>query len=296
MRDLAVQPTLPDQAGLTAGLGSALARAGKFPLAGRGIALVSMAVAIVLGATSMNDITVLAHHAPVLGPGPSDTTVRRTLELADPATLDKVARVRARVRAHVWSLIGATPAGFPWLAIAGKVLAGWLVVDLDGTLITARSDKEGAAPTFKSGYGFHPLGAWCANTAESLAMLLRPGNAGSNTFTDHLAVLTAALRQIPSRMRSKLLVRVDGAGASHELIGHLLSLSSRRRTMLFTCGWAITDADEQAIRLLPSGAWQAAVDQDGVVQQDKHVAEITHLLSRAAGWPAGLRWIVRRTK
>ena len=127
-------------------------------------------------------------------------------------------------------------------------------------------------------------------------MLLRPGNAGSNTFADHLTVLTAAIRQIPARMRSRLLVRVDGAGASHELITHLLSLSSRRRTVLFTCGWAITEADEQAIGLLPAAAWQAAVDQDGVVQEDKHVAEITHLLSRAAGWPAGLRWIVRRTK
>ena len=145
------------------------------------------------------------------------------------------------------------------------------------------------------GYGFHPLGAWLANTAESLAMLLRPGNAGSNTFTDHAAVLTAALRQIPARMRSKLLIRVDGAGASHELISHLLSLSSRRRTVLFTSGWMITGA-EQAIALLPAAAWQAAVDQDGAVQEDKHVAEITHLLSRAAGWPAGLRWIVRRTK
>ncbi len=38
------------------------------------------------------------------------------------------------------------------------------------------------------------------------------------------------------------------------------------------------------------------MDQDGVIQHDKHVAEITCLLSRAAGWPAGLRWIVRRTK
>jgi len=63
------------------------------------------AVAIVLGATSMNDIALLAHHAAVLGPEPSDTTVRRTLESADPRTLDKVARVRAAVRAHVWSLI-----------------------------------------------------------------------------------------------------------------------------------------------------------------------------------------------
>jgi len=287
---------LADQAGLTTALGSALARAGKFPLVDRGVALVSMAVTIVLGATSMNDIALLAHQGPVFGAAPSDTTVRRTLELADPATLDKIARVRAKVRAHVWSLIAARPAGFPWLAIAGKLLAGWLVIDMDATLITAHSDKEGAAPTFKKGYGFHPLGAWLANTAESLAMLLRPGNAGSNDAADHIAVLTAAIRQIPSRMRSRLLVRVDGAGASHELIAHLLSLTSRRRIVLFTCGWAITETDEQAIRLLPADAWQAAVDQDGTVQKGTAVAEITHLMSRAAGWPAGLRWIVRRTK
>ncbi len=146
------------------------------------------------------------------------------------------------------------------------------------------------------GYGFHPLGAWCANTAESLAMLLRPGNAGSNTFADHAAVLAAALRQIPARFRSRLLVRVDGAGASHELITRLLSLATPRRRVLFTSGWAITGADEQAIRLLPATAWQAAVDQDGAVQHDKHVAEITHLLSRAGNWPAGLRWIVRRAR
>jgi hypothetical protein len=75
--------------------------------------------------------------------------------------------------------------GFPWLRIAGKLLAGWLVIDLDGTLITAHSGKEGAAPTFKKGYGFHPLAAWLANTAESLAMLLRPGDAGSDTLADH---------------------------------------------------------------------------------------------------------------
>ncbi len=95
-------------------------------------------------------------------------------------------------------------------------------------------------------------------------------------------MLTAAIRQIPARMRSRLLVRVDGADASHELIDHLLSLSSRSRTVLFTCGWAITGADEQAIRLLPASAWQAAMDQDGAVQEDKHVAEITHLMRRAA--------------
>jgi hypothetical protein len=82
-------------------------------------------------------------------------------------------------------------------------------------------------------------------------MLLRPGNAGSSTVADHIAVLAAAVRQIPARFRSRLLVRVAGAGASHELIAHLLSLAGRRRTVLFTCGWLITEADEQAIRLLP---------------------------------------------
>ena len=51
------------------------------------------------------------------------------------------------------------------------------------------------------GYG-HPLGAWLANTAENLAMLLRPGNAGSNTFADHLAVLTAAIRRSPPEPRA----------------------------------------------------------------------------------------------
>ena len=117
-----------------------------------------------------------------------------------------------------------------------------------------------------------------------------------NTFADHLSVLTAAIRQIPARMRSRLLVRVDGAGASHELIGHLLSLSSRYRTVLFTCGCAITEADEQAIRLLSAAAWQAAVDQDGTVQEDKHVAEITLPAQPGRRLAAGLRWIVRRTK
>jgi hypothetical protein len=140
---------LADRTGLTAALGPALARRGKLrrgklPLVDRGVALVSMAVAIVLGATSMNDITLLAHHAPVLGAQPSDTTVRRTLELADPRTLDKIARARAAVRAHAWKLIAATPAGFPWLQIAGKLLAGWLVIDMDATVITAHSPPGGS--------------------------------------------------------------------------------------------------------------------------------------------------------
>jgi Transposase DDE domain group 1 len=286
-----------DQTGLTAALSGALRKKGTSPLLDRGIVLASLAAAIALGATSMSDIALLAHLAPVLGDAPSGPTVRRALGLAGaPAVLDRIARARAKAREHAWKLIEATPAGFPWLAIAGKTLTGWLVIDMDATLVTASSDKEGAAPTWKKGYGFHPLAAWAANTRECLHMLLRPGNAGSNTFTDHKEVLAMALRQVPARFRKQILVRVDGAGASHDLIGHMLSLSSPRKKVLFTCGWTIMAADEDAIRQVPASAWKPGIAQDGGTEDDKDVAEITGLMTRAGNWPEGLRWIARRVK
>ncbi|MCW2932070.1 MAG: family transposase [Actinomycetia bacterium] len=79
-------------------------------------------------------------------------------------------------------------------------------------------------------------------------------------------------------------------------IKHLLSLTSPRRALLFTCGWMITAADEQAIALLPASAWKPGITQDGEIEEDKDVAEITHLMSRAGNWPGGLRWICRRVK
>src|SRR5258708_28404263 len=106
-------------------------------------------------------------------------------------------------------------------------------------------------------------------------MLLRLGNAGSNTFTDHKEVLAAAIRQIPARFRKKIIVRVDGAGASHDLVTHLLSLSSPRRAVLFTCGWMITAADEDAIRHVPAGAWKPGTGHDRTADDHKDVPEIT---------------------
>jgi hypothetical protein len=142
---------LADQCGLTAGLDAALAQKGASPQLSRGMVLVSTAIAIAMGATAMADIEVLGQLAPVLGAAPSDSTVRRALSLADDRTLTRIAQARARTRAHVWKQIEAA-GGFPWLEIAGKTLAGWLFLDMDGTLITAHSAKEGAAPTWKKGY------------------------------------------------------------------------------------------------------------------------------------------------
>jgi hypothetical protein len=286
---------LADRLGLTAAMELALTVRGKSPQLSRGMVLVSTAIAIALGATAMADIAVLDQLAPVLGAAPSDSTVRRVLDLATDRMLARIAQARARIRKHAWTLI-AEAGGFPWIAVAGKSLEKWLVIDMDGTLITAHSDKENARPAWKMGYGFHPLGAWLANTRECLAMLLRPGNAGSNTFTDHKEVLTAALKQIPAAFRKKVLIRLDGAGASHELVTHLLSLSTKRMTVLFTCGWTILDTDEDAIAALPGHAWQPGLLQDGGIEEDKDCAEITHLMSRAQDWPDGLRFIARRVK
>ena len=129
-----------DQLGLTAGLSAALLKKGTSPLLDRGTVLASLAVAIALGATSMSDIALLAHLSPVLGAAPGGPTVRRALDLAGtPRMLDRVARARAKAREHAWNLIERTPAGFPWLAVAGKTLTGWLVIDMDATLVTSEN-------------------------------------------------------------------------------------------------------------------------------------------------------------
>ena len=147
---------------------------------------------------------------------------------------------------------------------------------MDATLVTSFSDKEGAAPTWKKGYGFHPLGAWCRNTRECLAMLLRPGNAGSNTFTDHKEVLAAAMRQVPvpvpaqdhgPRRRRRCEPRPRRATC--------WAVLPAPQDLLFTCGWMIIAADEDAIRLLPAGAWKPGTAQDGSIEEDKDAAEIT---------------------
>ena len=285
-----------DQVGLTSGLSGVLRVRGRSPGWDRGVVLVQLAVAICLGATAMADIAVLDHQAALFGAAPSDSTVRRVLAELDARVVARIAKARAKVRAHVWDLLADREQGFPWIVTAGRVVSGWVVVDMDATLITAVSAKQGAAATYKRGFGFHPLGAWCANTGEALAMLLRPGNAGSNTASDHLQVLAAAIAQIPAAFRRRLIVRCDGAGASHELTEHIAGLSSVRRRVHFVVGWKVTEADEAAIAKLPATAWSPAVEQDGEPQVDADVAEITDLDERLGLWPAGTRLIVRRSK
>ena len=116
---------MADRSGLTAALKDALAREGRFPEIDRGVAMVSAAVMIALGGESMSGIAVLEHLSAVLGEPVTWQTLRRTLDLADPATLGKIAQARAGIRAHVWELIAARTDGFPgWRSRAGSWKAG----------------------------------------------------------------------------------------------------------------------------------------------------------------------------
>ena len=148
------------------------------------------------------------------------------------------------------------------------------MIDLDATLVTAHSDKEGARGNFKGGFGYHPLGAWLDNTNEALAALLRPGNAGSNTATDHLTVVEAALTQLPDRWRSKpILIRADGAGYSHALISAL-----SQQGLEFSVGYPVTEAVRDAIALVPKWAWTTASNADGLLREHADVVDVTKML------------------
>jgi Transposase DDE domain group 1 len=171
-----------------------------------------------------------------------------------------------------------------------------LVIDLDATLVTAHSDKQGAAGTYQGGFGFHPLAAWLDRgdgTGEPLAAVLRPGNAAANTAADQVEVVDLALAQLPNQARERppILVRADSAGATHGLVDHLRALGVR-----FSVGFDLDSRVRAAILALPADGWVAAIDADGGERDGAQVAELPTLDLPAAGWPAGTRAICRRER
>jgi hypothetical protein len=167
-----------------------------------------------------------------------------------------------------------------------------LTIDLDATLIGSHSEKEGAAGNFKGGYGFHPMLAYADETSESLAGELRPGNAGANTAADQIAVADQAIGQIPAEHIEDidLLLRVDSAGASHELLDWC-----HEGRIGFSVGYDLTETVRTATLEIPDSAWVCALDQDGSPRSNGQVCEITGHLDLSA-WPAGSRVIVRRER
>jgi len=281
---------LADRVGLTGELSRALRRRSFTPVHDRGRVLVDVAVMLADGGEAIADIDVLRHQSSVLGPVASPPTVWRALDELTPAAMKRIATARAKVRRHVWAQLETLPAS----RVAEGDLGDVVVLDVDATLVTAHSDKDQADVTFKKTFGFHPLGVWCDNTTEMLAIKLRAGNAGSNTAADHIEVLGQAIAQIPAGYRKKLLVRADGAGASHDLVDWLTDQNQvRGRSVEYSVGFPITERVREAIKLIPKTAWTPAIDATGEIREHGDVVELTGLLD-LPGWPAGMRIIVRR--
>ena len=315
---------LADNIGLTAGLSRALASP-RLLIHDRGRVLADLACAIADGAEAISDFRVIGDQDDLFGLVASVPTAWRTLdEIArgGERRLGKVTVAVNAARRRAWAQITARHGALPGVRVADKMLAGVTCIRLDASVVACHSGKEGAEPNFK-GFGLHPLLAYCDNTGEPLAGMLRPGSAGSNTAADHLAVLDAAIEALPPRFRRRLMVTCDGAGASHDLIARLDKLAARPGyQLIYSVGWELGARERAAIGAVPAQAWQIAVDERGEVRErraeqacgdldcghrrcwieEAHVTELTSLLregparDQLAGWPATMRVFARRER
>jgi Transposase DDE domain group 1 len=272
---------IADRSGLAGGLSRALARPGFVPVHDRGRVLADAAVLIADGGRVLSDLATLRDQGELYGPVASDPTLWRALDEIGESQRRKIARVRAKTRQHMWSLIEKRHGAIPPSRVAEGDLGKTIVIRLDASIVIAHSDKELAAGTFKGTWGHHPLMAWCDNTGESLALRLRKGSAGSNTTTDHIEVLDEAISQIPARYRRDLLITVDGAGASHGLVNHITTLNSRPGYRVhYSIGWELGERERAALNQVPHTAVDAVLDIDGQPRSlaEAGVVELTALL------------------
>jgi Transposase DDE domain group 1 len=273
---------LADRLGLTAALSW---RAGRGqtprPRHDAGAVLRDLAVVLADGGDCLSDLAALRDQPELFGPVASTATAWRVVErvAADELGLAGLRAARAQARGRAWQ--------------AGAHADGLLLVDVDGTLVDAHSPKQGAAGTYKGGFGFYPLVCFLDRgdgTGEALAGILRPGNAGSNTAADHVEVIDLALAQLPSTTRDQqVVVRADTGGATHAFTGHL-----RERGVRFSVSLPADERVRAAVLAVGEAAWQPAVDPDGQPRDGAEVAELHGL--DLIGWPPDTRAICRRER
>lgn len=268
---------LADRLGLTAALSEAMAptrerRSAHDP----GVVLRDLAVAIADGGDRVSDLGVLRGQEALFGVIASETTAHRVLKSVDGGLLEAIRAARAAALARAWDA-GARPQE--------------LILDIDASLLTAHSEKEGAAGNYKGGFGFHPLLCYLAETGEPLAGVLRPGNAAAHTAADHFEVLQLALEQLPEAdLGREILARTDIGGRTHAFTSDCRSAGIR-----FSVGYEVDERVRGAITALPEAAWQSAIDGNGEIREGAEVTELTARVDLAT-WPEGTRLIVRRER
>jgi hypothetical protein len=178
-----------------------------------------------------------------------------------------------------------------------------LVFDFDATLTTSHSEKQDAAPNYKHGFGFHPLGVWCDTTGEPFAAMLRPGNAGSNNADHHLELLDQAIAVLPDEYRHgheigdlacdvvhPILVRADSAGATHRFVDGILEGNCD-----VSIGHPIDARVRDALFLVQEENWVQAREMNGAVRAGAWVTALTDLMDLSS-WTEGTRLICRRER
>lgn len=271
---------MADKTGLTRAIGLRLASA-KERRAGHdwGAVVRDLAVMIADGGECLADLRGLRDQRPLFGMVASDSTAYRVIEriATDPALLSGLRAARAVARSRAWEL-GAKPER--------------VTIDQDATFVTAHSLKDGAAGHYKGGFGFAPLMVYLEESGEALAGLLRPGNRGANNAADQVAASEIALAQIPEEHIEQIpiLLRMDSAGATHELIDWC-----RDGRIHFSVGYGVTGPVRAGTANVPEDAWVSALDQDGKDRPNGQVAELTGLVDLSR-WPEGSRLICRRER
>jgi Transposase DDE domain group 1 len=264
-----------------------------------GRVVTDVAVMLADGGEAIADLAVLRGVPELFGPVASAATAWRVLDGIDVDGLARLRQARAVAREVAWAQAAETRAGIPAAMAGGREIPG-LVLDIDASIVVCHSEKEQATPTWKHTFGYYPMFCFLDNTREALAGLLRPGRAGSNTAADHIAVLDAALAQIPDAHRygTPILVRTDSAGATHGFLAHIRGLRQRGMATCFSVGVPVTEPIRHAITAIPPSGWIPAVDADGDLRDGAQVCEITGLVPPAVltAFPAGSRLIVRRER
>ncbi len=252
-----------------------------------GKTVLDLAVTIALGGDWLADVAVLRAQPELYGAVASDPTISRLIEgLGDDSAtvITAIRAARAGARAKVWAHHRPIPS------------TDQVVVDLDATLVGSHSEKEGATANFKRGFGFHPMLAFvdhgAGGTGEPLVGMLRPGRANANDAADQIAVLDAALAQLPEQTRSRVLVRGDTGSGVQPFLWHVTNLG-----LQYSVGVYARQPVQDALAALPQQAWRKALDVDGNPRDGAQVAELTRWLPATfVGGPPGMRVIARRER
>jgi hypothetical protein len=264
------------------------------PIHPPGRVFTDLAVAVADGADAISGIGVLGDRQELFGPVASMPTTWRLLDRVDAAHLPRVRAARARAREAAWA------------AGAGPDLRQGLCLDFDATITIAHSEKQNAAATWKKTFGFHSLLCFLDRPdiagGEALAGLLRPGNAGSNTAADHIAVLEMALAALPEQARPRpgdsdgprVVARSDSAGATHSFAS-----ACAKEGLQFSFGFPVDARIQKVVDLIPQECWHPAIQTDigdgNDLRDGAWVAEATGMIDLDS-WPEGSRLILRKER